>query len=294
MYVETVLKKCDLFSACSLWSREPKVRPRAWLNNFEASERPVAAMLLDHFVYFDSEATNCMLASTLRCLAAQVREYRGEDALRQFSRDAVFTPVLGESPNPTDSGGLFCRKVRQVLCIPDTRFVSLNRAYELAEAGVPVIFVDDFIGSGDQMASTWEREISPGQSFKGLASNSYVDATYLALVGTESGCRRLKDDFPELRLLVAHTLDNSNSVFGIPSNPLNPDLDDMQNRVRQLIQKYHSKLQLPPYLSTANERMYGYSGLGLLLAFEHSVPDASIPLIWASGSNDWTPLARRA
>jgi hypothetical protein len=294
MYVQAVLKKCELFSACSLWSREPQVRPRAWLNNFEETERPVAAVLLDHFVFFGAEATNYMLASTLRRLGAQVRESRGKDDLDRFTRNAVFTPVLGEDPNPTDSGALFCRKVRQVIGIPDTRFVSLGRAHELAAVGVPVIFLDDFIGSGDQMASTWERDVGAGRSFRGLASSSRVDATYLALVGTERGCRRLRDDHPELRLLVAHVLDQSHSVFGIPSNPLRPDVDDLPNRVDQLLQKYQSALQLPPYLSTRRERKYGYSELGLLLAFEHSVPDASLPLIWAGGPNGWTPLARRA
>jgi hypothetical protein len=251
-------------------------------------------VLLDHFVFFGSEATNYMLASTLRRLAAHVRDYRGRDALERFTRNAVFTPVLGEDPNPTDSGALFCRKVRQVLGIPDTRFVSLSRAYELAASGVPVIFLDDFIGSGDQMASTWERDVAAGRNFRGLASSSRVDATYLALVGTASGCRRLADDHPELRLSVAHILDQGHSVFGIPSNPLRPDLDDMPTRVDQLLQKYQSALQLPPYLSTVQEKKYGYSKLGLLLAFEHSVPDASLPLIWAGGPNGWTPLARRA
>lgn len=294
MYVETVLKKCELFSACSMWSREPHVRPRAWLNNFEEHERPIAAVLLDHFVFFGSEATNYMLASTLRRLTAFVREYRGEENLKRFTRDAVFTPVLSETPNPTDSGGLFCRKVRQVLGIPDTRFVSLEQAYESAANEVPVIFVDDFIGSGDQMESTWDRKISPGRSFRELASNSHLDATYLALVGTESGCIRLSRDCPELRLVVAHILDQSHSIFGIPSNPLRPDLDDLPNRVDQLLDKYQSQLHLPAYFSTTREKKYGYSDLGLLLAFEHSVPDATVPLIWASGSNDWTPLARRA
>lgn len=294
MYVDAVLRKCELFCSCSLWPREPQIRPRAWLNNFDEDEKPVAAVLLDHFVFFGAVATDQLLANALRRIAATVRQYRGPLGLEAYLRDVVFTPVLGEDPNPTDSGGLFCRKVRQLLGIADDRFVSLARAQDLAIAGHPVVFLDDFIGSGDQMARTWDRQSGAGTSFASISRQRALDASYVALVGTERGCSRLDAEIPALRLVVAHKLDQSLSIQNVPSNPLVPDLDNIPSRVEALLDRYHSDLSLPPYFSSVNQRKYGYAELGLLLAFDHSVPDATIPLLWASGPADWTPLARRA
>lgn len=294
MYIDAVLRKCELFCSCSLWPREPQIRPRAWLNNFEEHERPVAAVLMDHFVFFGGVATDQLLSHSLRRIAAAVRQHRGRGGLETYLRNVVFTPVLGEDPNPTDSGQLFCRKVRQLLGIGDDRFVSLARAHQLATAGRPVVFLDDFVGSGDQMARTWERQSEAGVTFSSIAQHQALDASYVALVGTEPGCQRLGTDLPALRLVVAHTLDQSQSIKSIPSNPLMPDIDDIPARVEALLDRYHGALSLPAYLSTVNQRKYGYSELGLLLAFDHSVPDATIPLLWANGPADWTPLARRA
>jgi len=294
MYIEAVLRKCELFCSCSLWPREPQIRPRAWLNNFEEHERPVAAVLLDHFVFFGGVATDQLLSHSLRRIAAAVRQHRGPVGLDAYLRNVIFTPVLGEDPNPTDSGQLFCRKVRQLLGFSDDRFVPLARAHQLAIAGRPIVLLDDFIGSGDQMARTWERLSETGASFASIAQQQALDASYVALVGTARGCQRLSSDLPNLRLVVAHALDQTQSIRSIPSNPLMPDIDDIPGRVEALLERYHGGLSLPAYLSTVRQRKYGYSELGLLLAFDHSVPDATIPLLWANGPADWTPLARRA
>lgn len=294
MYVETVLKKCEIFSSCALWSREPSVRPRAWLNNFDDDDKPIAAVLLDHFVYFSSLATDQLLIASMRQVSSIVRRYRGVADHDKFLNEVVFTPVLGEDPNPTDSGQLFCRKVRQILGFNDDRFVSLEKAYELSRTGVPVIFLDDFVGSGDQMVSTWSRELKNGASFENLAKQQHIDATYVALVATEYGRNRLEKELPNLRLVVSHVLDKSHSVFSVPSNPLTPDIENINVKIEHLIQKYLPRLTFPAYLNSVDGKKYGYSELGLLLAFEHSVPDATLPLLWASGSNGWTPLARRA
>jgi len=37
---------------------------------------------------------------------------------------------------------------------------------------------------------------------------------------------------------------------------------------------------------------HGFHNLGLGVAFEHSVPDATLPVFWHS-SDDWKPLRRR-
>ena len=54
-----------------------------------------------------------------------------------------------------------------------------------------------------------------------------------------------------------------------------------RDRVRILLEKYGRAL--------APRGPLGYGGTGLLLAFEHSTPDNSLPIFWAN-TNHWKPL----
>ena len=64
------------------------------------------------------------------------------------------------------------------------------------------------------------------------------------------------------------------------------------NDVHSLIRKYAGiYLKSPNVESWVME--YGFHDLGLTIAFEHSVPDATLPIFWADGSN-WKPLYRRS
>ena len=38
---------------------------------------------------------------------------------------------------------------------------------------------------------------------------------------------------------------------------------------------------------------FGYKKQGLLFAFAHSVPDATLPIFWSNGPDGWTPLLER-
>ena len=66
--VEKVLGKCDTYRKCRLWLAPPHVRPSAWMSNFDRPEREVAAILLDHFVYYSDLATDALLRSTYQAI----------------------------------------------------------------------------------------------------------------------------------------------------------------------------------------------------------------------------------
>lgn len=294
MYVNSVLEKCKLFGDCNLWSSEPKVRPKAWLQNFDEEERPIAAVLLDHFIFFGAIAVDQMLLTGFRRLQARIRQFGGEEALNDFSRQVIFTAVCGEDPNPTDSGPMFCRKVRQLLALPDDRFKTLEKALHAANNGVPIVFLDDFIGSGDQMLFTWEQDAGPLESFKSLSEKNFLNVSYLSLVSTSKAHERLREKIPSLRLVYSHLADRTYSVYNLSNNPIRPDIENIPEKINDLLEKYYPKLNLPQYLTTVPERKFGYKEQGFLIAFDHSIPDASLPLFWATASTNWTPLVRRA
>lgn len=294
-YIESVLKKCSNLRDCGLWLSEPAVRPAAWLRNFADEDAGVAAVLLDHFMYFSDPAVNRMLATGFTNLLHSAQQSNGIAAREAILKHAVFTAVEGETPNPTDSGLLFCRKLRQILGLSDSRFATPADALETAMLGRPVVFLDDFIGSGDQFLKTWTREYRPTapKSFADARATRPYDAHYLALVSTETGASRLAQEALPVRLHVNHTVGPSYGVASAPRSAFLPDIHDLPRKIEGLLDKYHPRLLVDRYLDTPTGRKYGYRGLGLQLAFEHSTPDSTMPIFWAEGGTNWTPLVRR-
>jgi hypothetical protein len=292
-YVEVVLAKCEGLRDAGLWHQS--LRPAAWLANFEEPDRPVAAVLLDHFVFFSSNAVDQMLLSSFRQMRDALVTVRGKQSALAALASAVFTSVEGEEPNVTDSGNLFCRKLRQKAGLPDAQFMTPARALGEAQGGRLVIFLDDILGSASQMAQTWKREYSgkAPYSFEQLETSKGCNARALVLVATKDGLDRLRGDVSTLPVSAAHIIDGSDSVLQIPRSGLLPEIDNLAASIQVLLAKYADRLHVPPYMNTAAFRTYGQREMGLLLAFEHSIPDVTLPLFWADGGQHWTPLLRR-
>jgi len=295
LYIETVLEKCSALMAAGLWRRQPVVRPRAWLENFDPPDQAAAAILLDHFTYFSSNAVDQMLLSLYRQLRDTLISSLGAKKGIATLDAAVFTSVEGEDPNVTDSGNLFCRKLRQTAAIGDDRFMDPKRALEQAKAGRLVVFLDDMLGSGNQIIATWKRGYLNKQpySFADLEAQTGANVVYATLVATRTGLETLHAELTGLKVVAAHILDEADTVAGIPRSALKPDLDDIPGAIARLLEKYSPRLGVPQYLEHPHARMYGHTGAGLLVAFEHSTPDSTLPIFWAVGPDQWTPLVRR-
>ncbi|HVZ70948.1 MAG TPA: hypothetical protein VHJ20_01120 [Polyangia bacterium] len=296
--VAKVLSKCDTYRKSRLWLPPPEVRPSAWINNFTGPDREVAAILLDHFVYYSDLATNALLRSTYRAIVDEIRLATPASPLfgaGDLEDTAVFTRVEDEKPNPTDSGNIFCRKARFVLGIPQELILEPKDALAAAVSGKNVVFLDDFVGSGNQMRETWRRKYAAKQptSFAELARSRRFHAVYLNLVATRYGVNSLQFDCPELIIRSAHVLGDEYCVRNLANLPANRSFPALADRIHVLLARCAPGLQLKAHMRQADFALYGWHSLGLLLAFEHGVPDATIPLIWAEGPSGWTPLARR-
>jgi hypothetical protein len=168
-------------------------------------------------------------------------------------------------------------------------------ALAAAASGKNIVFLDDFVGSGNQMRETWRRKYSSRSpsSFAELARARRFHAIYLNLVATRYGLLSLEFDCPDLILRPAHLLGDEYSVRNLANLPANRLIPSLADRIHTLLAKYAPTLVLNDDLRQADYPLYGWHSLGLLLGFEHGIPDATIPLIWAEGQAGWTPLARR-
>lgn len=293
--VKEVLAKCEALKQAGFWPPEPQIRPRAWINNFEKEDRAIAAYLLDKFSFYNKKLTDALFVASYNSIGDGLPKgptAPSTDTLITALDNAVFTPVTGEDPNPTDSGNLFCRNARQVLRIPEQRIVSPGKAAELAINGRTVVFLDDFIGSGDQFIKTWNRNYTAarGCSFSSISQYSDFAAIYLTLVTTDYGLSNIQRKAPSVAVCATHTLDASSTISGL-------DITQQQRLcIENFLEKYAPRLRPKESYMSRNPKWlrYGYKERGLLLGFEHSVPDATLPIFWSAGPADWEPLIERA
>ena len=288
-----VLAKCDVLKTAGFWPSEPTLRPRAWLENFDQSDQGTAAFLLDKFTYYNAEMTDALLKASYQSLGdglVQSANASASDILSELP-NSVFTPVTGETPNPTDSGNLMCRRARQILNIPEDLIVDVESAVNHAISGGAVIFLDDFIGSGDQFLETWGRNYNPSNpiSFHGIMQAQPFCACYLSLVSTDYGLSKINSHAPAVAVSVTHTVTSKSTVQGLDISA------NQMHEIDQFLDKYAPRLQPRETYIQGNQEFlkYGYKNRGLMFGFEHSIPDATLPIFWSPGDHTWEPLIER-
>lgn len=293
LIISEVLAKCDVLRNVGFWPSEKILRPRAWLRNFDDNDKGTAAYLLDKFNYYNSRLTDALLLSSFHSLGdglPKAANHESTQTLVHALKRAVFTPVRGERPNPTDSGYHLCRKARQILGIDEKRVIDTDLAIQEAQNGRPVVFLDDFIGSGDQFIYTWSQYYSSGTTFEKIQPHSGFSAIYIALMATDFGVNEIKKRCPRVALCITHVLAAPSTIDGAFS-----DDPETEQRITDFLWKYCP--QLTPkedYMAiNVDHLVYGYKKRGLLFGFEHSIPDATLPVFWSPGANNWEPLIER-
>src|ERR1043165_5167341 len=230
------LAKCSYFVDVQLWPRRSIIDPEGWLSNFKKSEMDHAVHLLYSFLFYSEDLVNQLFVTAFQALSREMSA-KGTPPLnlkatwRAFVDGAIITYVTGEIPNVTDSGFTFARKARQLLGIPEDRIMSPDEALRQIYNKGPrdIVFVDDFVGSGDQFTATWQRlwDVSPSlrTSFGRVAASTRgTRFFYCPLLCTQQGYERLRQAYPEITLAPAHIVSDRYSVFSPESIVWPPDL----------------------------------------------------------------------
>ena len=293
-----ILASRQYFTRIGLWPVQPTgIRPQRWLDNFsDPAEREFALALLDSFLYINSELTDQLFVSAFHNLSAEVceRARSGAEAVlrwTQFRARLRVTHPTGETPNATDSGYMFDRKARMLLEVDQGQIMAPEDLVELMHRDAyphPLVFVDDFAGSGDQFLETWKRpyELSTGD-WTSIADETerlgVTDVFYAPAVCTSMAADRIAHEAPRVRVRPAHVLTDAYSAAH-PDSLLVPA--HLAGGLESFVASVSTRVGIHP------DSAFGYKRLGLAIAFEHSVPDATLPLFWMELPG-WTPLRRR-
>ena len=283
------------FTHFQVWPLRSKLDPEGWLGNFNDDDRPFAYHLLNSFMYFSEAITNQLFEAAVQHLSQLIAQTLDDttklrDRWNAFLSEVVVTYVTGEDPHPTDSGYMFSRKARDLIAIPEERILNPEVALARAAEGCPepILFVDDFVGSGNQFRDTWHRRYEAGganTSFAALAaSSSLPPAFYCPPICTQAGLDNIRNCCPEVTVSAGNILAENYSVFH-PQSVVWPS--EFRESGAAFVRRISEKLGIPDDNSEWDYR--GFRHLGLALAFAHKTPDATIPLFrWNRGG--WKPL----
>lgn len=293
----TVLEACGRLIDFRAW--EPsRIDPQGWLDNFPQSERGFALVLLSRFTFLADHLVDQLFRSAFQNLSNLLtdgwQEFEAaQTRWRTFCSEAMITVVQGEAPNPSDSGWLFARKARQAIGIDQGQLFEPREVVARLLGGYsgPVIFVDDFVGSGEQFLKSWEREYPHAGgvvSFSAAAASSSASFYYCNAMTTEYGRERLSRHVPGVRVSAGNIIPTRYSLAH-PNSLLWPEA--LRADGIQFVEEVGKRLGFAANDGGEGD-WRGFHKLGLGLAFQHSVPDANLPLFYTD-SNGWTPLVQR-
>lgn len=292
-----VIEACGRLVDFGAWE-QTKIDPEGWLTNFSASERPFALVLLSRFTFLADHLVDQLFRSAFQNLSNMLLENwlafsDACDRWRDFCNQALITIVQGEDPNPSDSGWLFARKARQAIGIDQRQLFEPREVIAKLAGGFsgPVVFVDDFVGSGEQFLSTWKRRYlhaGGSASFETLSTTSSATFYYCNAMTTEYGLKRISRHVPKIRISAGNVIPERYSLAD-PDSLLWPK--SIRKEGIALVEAVGRRLGYDANDGGEGD-WRGFHKLGLALAFQHSVPDANLPLFFTE-KNGWKPLVRR-
>lgn len=290
------------FVKIGLWPRQTGFDPRGWMSNFKEDELPLASRLLEGFTYFSNELVAVLFRAAFKNISQVVLKNRSNylaaaNEWASFVDSVLVVRVAGQVTSEADSGYIFTRLSRDVLGIPEDRLLSPQAALETLrrQPRRNIVFVDDCVGTGEQFVEMWKRvhTLSDGwASFNSLVSMAGAENTsffYVPLLCADRGRQHIEENCPQVKLLPAHVLAPSYSALASDSVIWR---DDMASTGQRFIEKASERAGLRDL--DGNEGCWrGYGKLGLALAFEHGVPDGTLPIFTVAHDN-WKPLIRSA
>lgn len=295
-----VFNKCNYFVDVQLWPFGTKLNPSSWLENFSDNDRSFAIQLLNNFLFFPDVLMDEMLKSAFMGIRNHLCSSNDplasiQTIWKSFMHSALITTVTGETPNISDSGFTFARKARQILGICEPNLLENVEVLKRLANGppLPVVFVDDFVGSGNQFKETWERQHTLGSlnnvSFHSLNSlRRGLQFFYCPILCTQYGKTELIRECPEVKVCAAHILPDCYSAVSNDSILWPPT---MLSSGIEFLRRVSSSAGIPD-TDGGDYDWRGFHKLGLTIAFSHSIPDATLPIFYWE-ENGWKPLIRR-
>lgn len=287
-----------------IWPPKIKLDPIGWLGNFPDNEKPLARQLLKNFLYFSQIMIEEMFKSNFQSLSKKILSDKSnyEKCLEEwnsFLNNSYIIRVTGEDPSDADSGYIFSRLARDLLGYDEEQLLTPQEAIQVlneqANRQNNFIFVDDFVGTGNQFVKFWKRKWKDSLSFASFENKTLSNFFYIPIITTEIGKDYIHQNCPTIQMVVCHTLQSINSAINASSYIWR----DFNSDGIEKIHEVSERIGIPMTDGEVSDNgdgtkivsWNGFWGLGLALAFNHGCPDATLPIFYFSSEN-WKPLIK--
>lgn len=296
LYNYTV-NKSSFFRDLQVWPLSDVLNYKGWLNNFcDPKEKEIACHILDFFIFYPRNMVNELLRKVIGHAGYIFASHFHDWKFDNFKNRCIYSFIPGETINPTDSGHTYVRKLRNTLGIPEDRIFNSNSLFNVLEYynNLPVIFVDDFVGSGAQCDKAWNENRGGAKKYtlKEIATAYGHKFVYAPLVVNYVGHERITNNCIGLELVTNHILDKKYNLFNSECICWKGNID-LYNRGVKLILDKSRELGIPFTNGRSVIDVRGFGEQGLAIAFDDDgVPDAIPPIFYWSSEN-WTPLIKK-
>jgi hypothetical protein len=254
----------------------PKVRD--WLDQFDVPDVYIAEHMLRRIRYVGFEEFEAWLQASVRGLLSEIFEKEGRVAVAIFPVAKPFIHVHNKDKDekvPNDSAGRIAHSLKNLERDLPGDVELTPRLDSMRKQKIKhIIFVDDFVGTGDRFTKSW-REIVP-PSIKSWCSRGWCKVWFLTFAAHASGLKKIARNVrPMSSRQIRANLTIEESFF------------EESSGVRAVLRKYGAPL------GRARQVM-GYGGLACPVVFQHGCPN-NVPLIlWVKSSKasriKWRPL----
>lgn len=293
-----ITQKLAFFRKAQVWPVASGLDHPGWLSNFRDSELPVAIALLDFFAYFSPEMTSRIMAAEFRQLSDLTAGHEHPAAQRRVKwddlrREVLVTYPTDERPGATDSGRTYIRKARAILGLQASQFKDPDEALQarIRQPSTPIVFLDDFAGTGNQFSDTWHRQYP----LPGGGTTSYHDVkssaptVYIPILASSMAVREIGLKAPEVTLRPGHVLTPEYSAFHSQSL-MWPE--GLRHDAESVLHGASRRAGIPMGDGRQPDDWCGFGALGLAVALEDTIPDACLTLLYWERQG-WKPLKRR-
>lgn len=233
----------------------------SWLSNFEnKNDRITALKLLDKLTYIQNKDMKIFIKASYNKLLANINKDNLNDC--DISSIGEITSGSTHFLKPfQEENSISSRLFRTV-----EELNLLSKDNKLKET---LIFIDDFVGSGNTFIKWYNRNIDLLNKFKTIF--------YVCFTAFQNGLDKIQEE-TKVQVICAYLIEESQQV--IDGTLFH---DEETKIIKDLVEKYSSRI--------GTDYIFGYDNCQLLLSFEDNIPNNSLGLLW--WQKNWIPLLER-
>lgn len=249
-----------------------------WLSQFEIPDLYMAEHMLRRIRYIGFEEFEKWLHTSLHEVLEKISEKDGKSAVAIFPVSKPFIHKFNKDKEiklPNDSSGRIAHSLKNIERDLPNHVELTPRIESMRKRKVRnIIFIDDFVGTGDRFIKSWESAVSV--TIKSWCSFGWCKIWFLTFAAHESGIKNIVRSVKPIdisRIKINLTIKKSLMLNN--------------SGMEKVLKKYGG------HLGPANQVM-GYGGLATPVVFQYGAPN-NLPLIFWLGSkgssrNRWVPL----